>query len=52
MTIAPAATAMATGSWTPTAGYSSNTGPAGELDCRNDPEDFDGDRDHDGCPEE
>jgi OOP family OmpA-OmpF porin len=23
----------------------------GELDCRNDPEDVDGDRDHDGCPE-
>jgi OOP family OmpA-OmpF porin len=24
----------------------------GELDCRHDPEDFDGDRDHDGCPDD
>lgn len=30
----------------------SNLDRDGEIDCRYDPEDFDGDRDHDGCPEE
>ena len=28
-----------------------NRDQVGELDCRNDSEDLDGDRDHDGCPE-